>query len=205
MPTQTGDLLTVTEVQEAALEHSQSVEDNPSGVVEQAIRDAQSDIESYLHQPVMPHEHRQVVGEYDWSEDKTADGLDAQYLAWAEHQPVVEVKEPSDVGIFIRSDRLTHDHPDALRVTYVAGWRRSDQGAGDFSLTSSDIPELPDVIRRVGINLTLMELARGEHGPAIGQVTQAVGAGQQSTVEGIDSGFRQRQLSRLDRFRNDSF
>jgi len=206
MPTESDDILTVQEVQEDALESSSAVEDNAQEVVERAIRDAQDRIVSYLHRPVIASVITESIGRYDWVRDEKPTGgafADTRYLAWAKVQPVVEVDSPEDVEVFLDQSRLVHDRQEALKVTYIAGWKRRDQAKADLDVSPDQTPpNLPNDIRRVALKLALFELAEAQHGAGIGQVTQAVGNGQTTTVQGPDSGYVDRQLSRLDSYRN---
>jgi len=201
MPTQAGDLLTVQEVQDAALSSSSAATDNPSGVVEEAIRDVQGAITDYLGMAPIVHDRTERIEHHEWREDDTATNSDKNWIAWARHQPIVEVESPSDVSIYFDSRRFEHDKPDDLRVRYFAGYKRSDQISGEQQSRLTDLgttpPNLPNDIRRVAIKLTLFELTEMEHGAGIGQVQQAVGQGQQTTVEGTDAQFVRRQLRRL--------
>jgi len=63
-------MLTVQQVQDAAQGASDSVTDNPVGVVEQAIRAVQGLIESHLDKPLLAHERTERVRREEWMEDE---------------------------------------------------------------------------------------------------------------------------------------
>jgi len=204
MATQWDDILTVQEVQDAALGSTSTVDDNPDGVVEGAIRDAQDRIATYLSMDPIVHRRKESVALHDWIKDKTLDPT--QHRAWASHQPVVEVESPSEVSVRHDSRQFLRQSPRPLTVDYFAGWKRSDQSLSDFNGTNSgtltelgtEPSDLPGDIRRSVIALVLFELVDAEHGALIGQMQQAVGSAGTITVEGTDRTFVDRQLRRLE-------
>jgi len=199
--TRVEDLITVQAVQDAAAESSEFVGDNPRYQIEQTLRDVQGYIAEYLGMEPIVHEHTERITRHEWREDETATSTDKGWIAWARHQPVVEVEAPTDVEPYFDGKRFAAGGPDALRVTYFAGWKRADQTDGEQQGRLTDLdtepPDLPRDIRRAAINLTLFELNRQEHGAGIGQVVQSIGQGQQATVEGVDTSFIERQFRRI--------
>jgi len=203
MATQWDDLLTPGEVQTAAVESSSVFEDNPGGVVEETIRDVQDRIARYLGMDPMVHKRTEGLRRRDWLEDETADPQ--TYRAWADHQPIVEVESPSEVSARFDAKQLTRSRPAAGRVMYFAGWRRSKQtlsdldgsSGGDLTNLTTEPEPLPRDIRLVAIRLVVFYVTDGEHGAGIGQVTQAVGSGQTTTVEGPEPNFEQNELRKL--------
>ena len=192
MATRWDDILTVEEVQDAALASSSAVEENPSDVVEDAVRDAQDRIATYLGMDPMVHRLKQGIRAHEWLEDETLDPV--QWRAWADHQPAVEVQSPAEVTIRHDGLQFLRDEPKALTADYHAGWRRSDQtlsdldgsNSGDLTDLTTEPPALPGDIRRTAIALTLFQIVDAEHGQAIGQMTQAVGTAGTITVQGTD-------------------
>jgi len=168
-------------------------------VVYTAIRDAQAAIESYLDRPLLPEKHVQRVTRHDWVRQRRETG--DYWTAWADVQPVVEVRSPDEVTLE-DPEHFRADYQQGFDVEYVAGWRRSDQSAGDFGLSlTEDPPRLPGDIRRVATQLTLFLLNEAEQGAGMGQTEQAVGSAGTVTISGPDSGFMQRKLSRLDSYK----
>lgn len=207
MATEWDDLLTVAEVQNAALSSSGAATDNPNSVVEGAIRDAQRRITSYLGQDPIVHRLKQNVRAYEWTQDPSDPNDD--YRAWARHKPIVEVQSPTDISIRHDNQQFLINSPDDEQIDYHAGWIRSDQELGDVDGTNSgtltdlttEPDTLPNDIRRTGILITLFYIGTSEHGAGIGQITHSVGAGGTITVDGPDPSFEARQLRRIQTYK----
>lgn len=191
-------VITPTDVENAALASSTAAEEDKA-VVQGVIRDVQATIESYLDRPLMPEVHTQRITRHDWLRQRRDTG--DYWLAWADVQPVVEVRSPDEVTLE-DPEHFRADYQQGFDVEYVAGWRRRAQSAGDFGLSlSEDPPQLPSDVRRVALQLVLFHLNEMEQGAGMGQTEQAVGSAGTVTISGPDSGFVQRKLSRLDSYK----
>lgn len=191
-------VITPQDIKRDALGSSTAAQED-ADVVEMAIRDVQGMVESYLDRPLQPEKHVQRVTRHDWTRHRRDTG--DYWTAWADVQPIVEVRSPSDVELE-GEDRFRVDSPLGYDIEYVAGWARADQEAGDFGLSlTEDPPRLPSEIRRVATQLTLFLLNEAEQGAGMGQTEQAVGSAGTVTISGPDSGFVQRKLSRLDSYK----
>jgi len=185
-------------VQKAALSSSNAVEDEP-GEVAASIEAAQGMIERHLDRALMAQVHTDRLSRYDWTEQLRAN--ENKWHTWAEVQPLVEVRSPDEVQK-LSADRFLRDTVRPGPVEYVAGWRRKDQDKEDFGLSLTETPPvLPADIRRVGIELCLYLLNEAEHSAGMGSTEQAVGAGQTVTISGMDTGFINRKLSRLNGYK----
>jgi hypothetical protein len=193
-----ASVITPQDIENDALGSSTAAQED-KGVVYTAIRDAQAAIESYLDRPLQPEKQTQRVTRHDWLRHRH--DTENYWTAWADVQPIVEVRSPDEVS----KDDPEHfraDYQQGYDIEYVAGWRRSDQSAGDFGLSlTEDPPRLPGDIRRVATQLTLFLLHEAEQGAGMGQTEQAVGSAGTVTISGPDSGFMQRKLSRLDSYK----
>jgi hypothetical protein len=191
-------VVTPQDIKHDALGSSTAAQED-KGAVHTAIRDAQAAIESYLDRPLLPERQTQRVTRHDWLRQRRDTG--DYWLAWADVQPAVEVQSPDEVTLE-DPEHFRADYQQGFDVEYVAGWRRSDQSAGDFDLSlTEDPPRLPADIRRVATQLTLFLLNEAEQGAGMGQTEQAVGSAGTVTISGPDSGFMQRKLSRLDSYK----
>lgn len=205
MPTEVTDLLTASQVQDAAQGASDSVTDNPDTVVESAIRDVQDMIASYLDRDLIAHKRTERVRREEWMRDETASGSTSEWIAWADHQPVIEVVSPNEVSLYFDSRQFVRERPQPTRVEYFAGWRRSDQTNDEQQGRLTDLatePEpLPEDIQRVAINLTIFVIEHAGQIPGITDREIAFGGGQSIRTSGVDTGFVDRQLSRLDQYK----
>jgi hypothetical protein len=193
-----SEILTPTDVENAALASSTAAEEDKVAV-QQVIRDVQGTIESYLDRPLMPEKHTQRVTRHDWTRHRRDSGH--YWTVWADVQPALEVQSPSDVELE-DAEHFRTDAPQGYDIGYVAGWRRSDQSAGDFGLSlSEDPPVLPGDIQRVALQLVLFHLNEAEQGAGMGSTEQAIGSAGTVTISGMDSGFVSRKLSRLDSYK----
>lgn len=185
-----------------ALFESYSLSSEEEALIDEAIRDATSDIERYLDRSVVVRKVDQGFNRYDWRYDRKQDA--DKYWAWAEQWPLVEVST-SNVSIQSRSDRkLERDKQKTEVVTYFAGYRREGQSLSDlqnqWSNLSTEPNRLPGAIRRVGLVIALHYILRARSGDlGFDTVTQTVGP-QQVEVR-TDRGFVDNQLKRLQRFR----
>jgi len=198
-------MLTVQQVQAAAQGASDDVTDNPDGVVEQAIRAVQGLIESHLHKALLAHERTERVRREEWMEDETTSGSELEWVAWADHQPVIEVKAPDEVSLSFDARQFVRERPEPTRVRYFAGWRRPDQQSGEqegrFADLDTEPDALPEDIQRAGINLTIFVIEHAGQIPGITDREISFGAGQSIRTSGVDTEFVDRQLSRLDRYK----
>lgn len=203
------DILNYTDIEVSSLASSAPVADEPAAVQE-AAEDAQARMESYVGHPLMVHSHTQGIQRWEWTADEVQS--DYKVKAWADRQPVVEIKS-GDPSIRFGNDRFLNDHRDDLTVTYFAGYIRKDQslaglptGSGDpLDGLTTEPPTLPRDVRRVAIRLTLFELNLAEHRAGMGTTTAAVGGGDTITIEGPDPEFPMRQLRQLDSYKRPSF
>lgn len=172
-------------------------------LIDEAIRDATSDVERYLDRKVVVRKVDTGYNRHDWRYDRQQDAN--KYWAWADEWPVVEVSS-SNVSVQSRNDRkLERDDPTTEVVTYFAGWRREGQSLTDiqndkYSGLSTEPERVPGSIRRVALVLALHYILRARSGDlGFSEVTQTVGP-QQVTVR-TDRGFVDEQLSRIEGFR----
>jgi len=202
MPTEPTDLLTVLEVQATAQGASDDVTDNPDEVVESAIRDVQGMVESYLDMPLLAHKRTERLERHNWTRDQTAGGQ--EWLAWADHQPIIEVVSPEGVGQ-LAGRRFVNGRPEACRIRYFAGYRRSDQTSGEqqgrFTDLNTEPQQLPSDIRRAAMELVIFVIERAGQVPGIRDREITFGGGQQIRTSGVDTGFVGRVLSRLDNYK----
>lgn len=198
-------MLTVQQVQAAAQGASDDVTDNPDGVVEQAIRAVQGLIESHLDKPLLAHERTERVRREEWMEDETASGSELEWVAWADHQPVIEVESPDEVSLYFDHRHFVRERPEPTRVRYFAGWRRNDQTGGEQQARFDDLDTKPDPlpndIRRVAIKLVIFQIEHAGQVPGITDREIAFGGGQSIRTSGVDSSFVERELSRLDSYK----
>lgn len=191
-------ILTPTDVENAALASSTAAQEDKVAV-QRVIRDVQGTIESYLDRPLMPGKHTQRVTRHDWTRHRRDSGH--YWTVWADVQPALEVQSPTDVELE-DAEHFRTDAPQGYDVSYVAGWRRSDQSAGDFGLSLLENPPvLPGDIQRVALQLVLFHLNEAEQGAGTGSTEQAIGSAGTVTISGMDSGFVSRKLSRLDSYK----
>jgi hypothetical protein len=211
------DLITYDRLK--AADSAKITENEEEPEIRAVIQGVSSLIRSRLGRVVIVEAETQRFAPHDWTEDATT-YASSDMQAYADEQPLVQIApdedQPSDVvdGVEIRTDRTFRaptNAPGALR--YFAGWRRpgqvlSNPGSGETVLpTGTDealeglttLPQaLPAVFQEVAIDLTLHVLKRRDEN--LGQrSTRSIG-GQEIVVEGADSGFIRRQISRLSRF-----
>lgn len=208
MPTAWDDILTLSEVQDDSISSSSAVADNPNNVVEGAIRDAQDRIADHIGRDPIVHRTKDGLRYDDWEVDDTKDP--AKYRAWADDWPLVEIQSPSEVSIRRDNRQFLRDTRKVTEVDYHAGWKRRDQSLSDIDGTNSGTltalttapNDLPRDIRRTALKLTLFYLTEAGHQVGIGRVEQVVGSGGTMTVEGVDTGFVERQLRRLNKYKD---
>lgn len=208
------DLITYDRLK--ASDSAKITENEEEDEIRAVIRGVSSLVRTELGRVVIVEPVTQRFAPHDWVEDKTTRGS-SDVRAYADEQPVVEIApdddQPADVveSVELRDDRTFRaetNAPGALR--YFAGWRRPDQvlsspGSGEVELPAdtdealeglTTLPDtLPAVFQEVAIDLTLHVIKRRDEN--LGQrSTRSIG-GQEIVVEGADSGFLNRQLSRL--------
>jgi len=206
---QFDQILTVFEVQDAALSSSTAVEDDPAQVQE-AILDVQDRISTYIDQPVMIHKRTQGIATHDWLEDEVEDTT--QYRVWADARPVVEVDNPTEVTIRFDEQQLVREKSENTKAVYFAGWKRRDQALSDLPTSSgedldgltTEPPTLPRDIRRIAIRLVLFTLNEAEHSAGMGSTSTTVQGGS-ITVDGPDQSFVRTQMRKLDAYKRSPF
>lgn len=187
---------------EALFDSAGSLTSDEETLIDEAIRDATSDVERYLDRYVVVHKVDQGFNAYDWRYDRKQHA--DKYWAWAEEWPIVEVST-SNVSIQSRNSRkLERDKQKTEVVTYFAGFRREGQTLSDlqnqWGNLSTKPSRLPGAIRRVGLVIALHYILRARSGDlGFDTITQTVGP-QQVEVR-TDRGFVDNQLSRLEGFR----
>lgn len=196
-----GQLIRDADKSESLFESVNTLSSDEETLIDEAIRDATSDIERYLDRTVVVDKIDQGANYSDWRLDRKQDAT--KYTLWAEQWPVVQV-ETSNVSIHRNSRKLERDKQTTEVVTYFAGYRREGQTLSDlqtqYSALSTTPNRLPGAIRRVALVLSLHYILRARSGDlGFSEVTQTVGP-QQVTVR-TDQGFVREQLSRIERFR----
>jgi hypothetical protein len=199
------DILTPSAVVDAAMQGTSAPEEFPAEV-QREIRDVQDQMASYVGYPLMATRHTQGIRRYDWLIDETQDDT----WRWhADRVPVVEVLSPSGISIRFDEQQLTTDEPDAVHVTYVAGYRRQNQALSDLPTGSGEAldgltvepPALPGVIRSVALRLTIARITDVAAGTLGARREAAVGSQDLVTIEGMDRGFEQREMRKLDPYK----
>jgi len=211
------DLITYDRLK--AADSAKITENEAEAEVRSVIEGVSSLIRSRLGRVVIVEPVTQRFAPHDWTEDETTRGS-SDVRAYADEQPLVEIApdadQPDDLveGAEIRDNRTFRaqtNAPGALR--YFAGWRRPDQVLANPNSDEVELPTdtdealdglttlpdtLPAVFQEVAIDVTLHVIKRRDEN--LGQrSTRSIG-GQEFVVEGADSGFLRRQLSRLSEY-----
>lgn len=162
-------------------------------VSEDAVKDASSDIDSYLDKSVMISKHTEFIRKDDWYYNEARN----KYEHIPNNYPIVQSTTEFD-GIYLLSDSRPSE------VTYYAGYRRSDQTLGDLQETLPELtnlpPILPGTIRRVCVNLALYYIVEAYDRLIPYESMEKNMGGAISTIR-KDIGSPERQLSKLEGWR----
>jgi hypothetical protein len=180
-----------------------------TGVAE--IEGVSDRIRDYLDRQLMAAEVSELTSDRDW-QCVDRHPTDLPYRLYAREWPVLAVTDPDTATTQVgrTMERIFAEEVLTPKVTYLAGYRRSDQVAADFptavsdELATEDIPELPPLIVHVASNMVVHRLTQRLSGlVGISEEEQQTGDWEvEVRKRRIDQEFEMRHLRQLTKLRH---